>query len=283
MSKAFHFDTTQKTTVALLTKHAKGTIIAPKFAALNLKVIEIEGYDTDLLGTFSGEIERTLSPVECARKKAKLACELSGADYGLGSEGSFGGGPLPGIVNWNTEHLVLHHAPSQLEIIAKYETSVAIRAIDPAKLESINALESELAHYDSNQGWIIKSPKAVLKGIVGAEDLHHQLSTLLSSGTLLKSITIEPDFRAMHCPERQASIEKAAEQMVERLKTRCPECNWPNFWQGKPQPGLPCEICEMPTSVAQSYEVSCDECGHVAVNINQEQRAKAELCQWCNP
>jgi len=53
-----------------------------------------ENLDTDLLGTFSGEIERELSPMDAARQKCLLAMELTGADLAVASEGSFGAHPL---------------------------------------------------------------------------------------------------------------------------------------------------------------------------------------------
>jgi hypothetical protein len=64
--------------VALLTKHDKAGMVAPALAPLGLEVLATDGFDTDTLGTFSGEVERTLSPLECARRKARLACELTG-------------------------------------------------------------------------------------------------------------------------------------------------------------------------------------------------------------
>jgi len=39
--------------------------------------------------------------METALKKAKLACELTGSDFGLGSEGSFGPHPQIHLLPWN--------------------------------------------------------------------------------------------------------------------------------------------------------------------------------------
>lgn len=86
---------------ALLTKHRKSQQLAPVLYDIGIELVEIDFFDTDELGTFSGEIERKLSPKDCALIKAKKAVELTGLNVGLGSEGSFGGGPLAGFMNWN--------------------------------------------------------------------------------------------------------------------------------------------------------------------------------------
>jgi hypothetical protein len=61
------------------------------FARTNLGVICFvnENFDTDLLGTFTGEIERKLDPIATARQKCLLAMKLSNCDLGVASEGSF--------------------------------------------------------------------------------------------------------------------------------------------------------------------------------------------------
>ena len=280
MVQPFSFNKSSITSVALLTKHAKGPLIAEALSSLGLSVFEETGFDTDSLGTFAGEVERTLSPIECARKKAQLACELAGTEYGMGSEGSFGGGPLPGIVNWNTELLVLFHAPSNRAVVAQHQTSVAVRAINKIDLDT---LEHELASFDQKQGWIVKSPKSLHKGILGPAAVKQRILDLLESGCEADNIHVEPDLRALYCPERQNSIIKAAEQLAARLSARCPKCDWPDFYGGKPEPGLRCEQCDAPTHVPQHYTLCCAECGYVAKQPNPLERATAANCQWCNP
>ena len=56
----------------LTTKHEKLPLIAPAMlAVVGLEVTDIN-LDTDQLGTFSGELPRTASPLETAITKAKL-------------------------------------------------------------------------------------------------------------------------------------------------------------------------------------------------------------------
>lgn len=96
--------------VALLTRHRKAAQVAPALAPLGLQVIETTAFDTNQLGSFSGEIARQQSARDCAREKARRACALTGLRLGIGSEGSFGGGPFPGLLNWDHELLLLHDA-----------------------------------------------------------------------------------------------------------------------------------------------------------------------------
>ncbi len=70
-------------TLLIATKHRKEQVISPILEeALGVKCIVSENIDTDVLGTFTGEVERTNSPLETARMKCELA-----------SEGSFGSHP----------------------------------------------------------------------------------------------------------------------------------------------------------------------------------------------
>jgi hypothetical protein len=65
--------------VALLTQHGKERVIAPVLdAALGCRVERVNGFDTDLIGTFTRDIPRTGTQVEAARRKARIGMELSG-------------------------------------------------------------------------------------------------------------------------------------------------------------------------------------------------------------
>jgi hypothetical protein len=81
--------------VVVITKHKKAQWIAPYLAPLGYELQESDSFDTDTLGTFSGGVERILppTPMDASITKAEKACKLTEADWGLGCEGSFGGGP----------------------------------------------------------------------------------------------------------------------------------------------------------------------------------------------
>jgi hypothetical protein len=68
---------------ALATKHEKEKIVAPLFSSLGIS-LQVPQIDTDVLGTFSGEIERVGTPKEVVLKKARMGIEASGLSYGMG-------------------------------------------------------------------------------------------------------------------------------------------------------------------------------------------------------
>ena len=269
--------------VALLTKHGKAGVIAPALAALDLTVVHTEDFDTDTLGTFSGEVERTLSPLECARTKAKLACTLTGLEIGLGSEGSFGGGPMPGLLNWDSELLVLHHAGMNYEIVAAAAGPVRLA---PVNIASLDALEQSFSGSDPGQGWILRAGQRVIKGLEGAPAIAARLRALSQvdrAGRLINPVTIEPDLRAMHCPQRRAYIRQAAEQLAARLQSGCPACDAPDFWPDATEPGLPCADCGAPTRLPLAHVRRCRVCRHTVREPAAHPFADPGKCDWCNP
>ncbi len=269
--------------IALLTRHAKGALVAPPLAALGFEVSVTDAFDTDQLGTFSGEVARTLSPLDCARRKAQLACELTGLDLGLGSEGSFGGGPMAGVVNWDEELLLLWNRRSGQEIVARAAGPVRVAAFT---WESEAQLLTQLTPFTDAQGWIIRHPAGVSKGLCGAAAVLAELRANVLPRYLAgdaQPVHIEPDLRAMHCPERQTYIRQAAEQLAERLQTTCPQCAAPNFWPDRFEPGLPCADCDAPTALSLAAIRCCSACGHEEREPVAEKFAEPQYCSWCNP
>ena len=93
--------------VALLTQHGKQDLLrAPLERALGCQLLHTSAYDTDTLGTFTGDVARDGSQREAARKKAQIAIDLTGAQVGLASEGAFDTDPFTGLMPWNTEVLL---------------------------------------------------------------------------------------------------------------------------------------------------------------------------------
>jgi hypothetical protein len=273
----------QGRTVGLLTRHDKARMIAPALSTLGLSLVATDAFDTDRLGTFSGEVERTMTPLECARRKAQLACELTGLDLGLGSEGSFGGGPVPGLVNWDHELLVLWDRTRAREIVAYAAGPVGVASIAP---ESVADLDNELARFDSAQAWLIRHPGGVIKGLLGRDSILEQLTLLglpgSGAGEGMK-ITLEPDLRAMHCPERQAYIRQAAQQLALRLQSLCPVCSAADFWLDGAERGLPCGSCGAPTALPIAFIRRCRACEYEIREPGDLDAADPGDCPWCNP
>ncbi len=269
--------------VALLTRHHKAALIAPELAKLGLSLIATDAYDTDQLGTFSGEVARTLSPLDCARTKARLACELTGCTFGLGSEGSFGGGPFPGIVPWNDELLLLYDQMTGQEIVAHAGMAVALNSVETDELAQ---LRQHLAKHDAKQGWILQGPDGWQKGLQGEPAVLAALTSsafLSSDGRLRQAVLLQPDLRAHMCPPRQVVIQQAAAQLVQRMSALCPQCDAPDFWVNGCERGLPCRDCGFLTSQIRSTIKRCSRCDHQEHQPAPATWADPMHCPNCNP
>lgn len=268
--------------VALLTQHNKGPLIGPALETLGLDLITTRAFNTDRFGTFSGEVERKLPPMECASRKARLACELTGLKLGLGSEGSFGGGPLPGLVNWDNEILLLYDASHDIEITSFAYGPIKLK---PVAVASLTELNEKLAEFPAQQRWILRRPESTTKSLRGYEMVASLLQKLdlVDGDTLRESIVLEPDLRAMHCPERQDYIRKAAEQLTQRLQSPCPACAAINFWHDTAEQGLPCDWCGAPTDLPIAYVKRCYFCNYAERERVGIGTADPGMCQRCNP
>lgn len=268
---------------ALLTKHEKLPLVSPYLLEVGLSVSLTSAFNTDELGTFSGEIARKLLPVECARQKAKLAIELTGLDVGIGSEGSFGGGPMPGLMNWDDEILVLYDALNDFEIVSLAQGPV--KASD-FSMTSLSVLKKHLDSFDKDQAWILKTDSALVKGLKGYREISLQLEKhglLSESQYKQQQVRLEPDLRAMNCPERQYYIRQAAQQLSQRIQSLCPSCNAPDFWRAEAVRGAPCLACGLPSDVPKAFIKRCTVCQLEEQEPSDTQFIEPGQCQLCNP
>ena len=259
--------------VVLATKHEKARLIAPYLTPLGYLLEECSSFDTDSLGTFAGDIKRTLTPPEAALAKAQKACELTGTDWGLGSEGSFGGGPAPGLINWNQEVLCLYQRSTGLTIYAN--------AAGPTSLQAYagqGALADYLGQYP-DQRWIISHSGVIEKGLA-ADAVVNIWQSLAGQ---MDNVKLAPDLRAMHCPERRLMIAKAGQDLALRLAEKCPQCQQVNFVVKEKKPGLPCAMCSLPTHKVKLTLRICDGCGYSCAEPVAAIHADPMYCQFCNP
>ena len=78
----------------IVTKHEKEKIIAPLFEDyFEVECAIPKTFDTDSLGTFSGEIPRKHDALTTLRQKCVEAMEVEGYDLAIATEGSFGSHP----------------------------------------------------------------------------------------------------------------------------------------------------------------------------------------------
>jgi hypothetical protein len=104
----------------IATKHQKESVIAPILEReLGVICFVDETYDTDILGTFTGEIERELDPIATAREKCLRAMKINNCDLGIASEGSFGPHPSMFFVNADDEFLIFIDTKNNIEVIVR--------------------------------------------------------------------------------------------------------------------------------------------------------------------
>ena len=104
----------------IATKHHKEIVMAKHLqSSLGVLCEVTKNYDTDLLGTFSGEIERNSSPLETVKQKCIGAMEKYGYDLGVANEGSFGPHPTLFFVPANEEFIIFIDKKNDLEIVVK--------------------------------------------------------------------------------------------------------------------------------------------------------------------
>lgn len=276
--------------IILTTKHAKSMAIAAAFwDKLEANVLEYVA-DTDKLGTFSGEVERQESALECARRKCEWALDrfAKKVDFALASEGSFGPHPFIPFLPCNSEilyfidrkrdfHLHLSHFSNhtnyQMQEIQSFEELESFA--DKAQFPS-HAL---IIRPDSK-----KVPAPIFKGINTLSMLkkaYTQSMKLSVGGT----IWVETDMRAHLNPSRMMVISELAEKLADRLASICPKCDTPGWGRVRVERGLECGECGLETELVKSEIFGCTKCHYEEIRSPSHglNNAEPSNCAYCNP
>ncbi|MCX7649170.1 MAG: hypothetical protein N2050_01280 [Flavobacteriales bacterium] len=275
--------------VAFLTRHGKERQVAPILAEAGLQVQVAEGFDTDLWGTFSGEVARPAGQRETALLKARKALELNPrADFGLGSEGAFNPHPASPFLYLNTEVLVLYSPAWPSAIVGRAFSS------DVAFLREKTPYPDDVRHFAEKCGFpaygvILKaeSEGRLIKASKNAETLE----ILLRDWEKLRNdfpggvIYAETDLRAHRNPARQRIIEEAARDLLRRYLNVCPSCGRQGFGPEENVPGLPCGLCGFPTRLAKATIWRCPHCAAENARPPEHGQSMADpaVCLMCNP
>jgi len=269
--------------VGLLTLHRKEQVIAPILAnAFDWQVITTTDFDTDQLGTFSGETERVKTALACAEQKAKLACELTGLPLGLGSEGSFGAGPYGGLLPWNEELITVVDQQHNWYVtgIAQGPSFHRHRLVN-----SEQQLISYINEIATTQALILypqsRPTDTLFKGLLGLQNVLAAYREC--KNRYHQEVMVEFDLRAMYCPERRIRIAEATNNLVERLQNSCPSCQQPGFWPDNIVDGLPCQSCYLPTNEVAMRIAVCVGCQYQQKFPVPSQYADPYHCPHCNP
>jgi Zn ribbon nucleic-acid-binding protein len=272
--------------VALLTRHCKEKVIRPVLEpAIGCRIELVEGFDTDQLGSFTGDIPRAGTQLEAARRKARIGMMLSGLPHGLASEGSFGPDPMMGMTPWNVEYLIWIDDMLALEVVGRAQ----------GKAYFAHALTSDWAHaerFARQSGFpehhLVIRPDTqddprIRKGISGWSELEAVFQAAQHE-SLSGSVFLQTDVRAHANPTRQNIIRYAAEDLLAKLKSSCPACDAPGFWIVDRITGLPCANCGVPTQETRAEVLGCVKCQHRLTRFRTDlNAADPSRCSYCNP
>nr|MBI1229980.1 hypothetical protein [Cytophagales bacterium] len=276
----------QNRKLIIATKHQKERVIAPILEReLGVRCFTDKSFDTDLLGTFTGEIERKLDPVSTAREKCLWAMRLTNCDLGVASEGSFGPHPSLFFVPADEELLIFIDLKNNLEIIVRelsVDTNFDVKVVTTA---------DELTEFAESAGFpshalILRPSKndysVVVKGISSRERLLTTFQQLCDS---FDAAYVETDMRALYNPTRMKVIETAASSLVSKLKSTCPACQMPGFAITSATRGLECSLCGAPTHSTRSYIYACSHCGFEKEALYPHNKTTEDpmYCDYCNP
>ncbi|MCU0535346.1 MAG: hypothetical protein MUD14_15770 [Hydrococcus sp. Prado102] len=274
----------------LATMHQKERAIAPLLETeLGIKVIVPSQFDTDCFGTFTREIKRIGTQIEAARLKAQQVLELTGETIAIASEGSFHPHPAFPFISCDREIILLLDKDNDLEIIGQeLSTDTNHSHTQVSTLEE--ALEFAEKIGFPKHGLVVMSSKnatdreEIFKGIITEKKLVKSVEKCLRKSST-GVIHLETDMRAMYNPTRMKVIEKATQNLIEKLNSFCPQCSAPGFDVVSRSPGLPCGWCSSPTSLIKVAIYQCQKCNYKQEVLFPDglEIADPAYCQYCNP
>lgn len=270
----------------IATKHEKEQIISPIIEKeLGVKCFVPDHFDTDVLGTFTGEVERKADPITTARQKCTLAMDQANVDLAIASEGSFGPHPSIFFVNADEEFLVFIDKKNDLEIIVKeISTTTNFNASEIHSLQTLKEFAKKVGF--PSHGLILRQSKdnfkSIYKGITTWIKLIEAYNNLINHSD---TVYVETDMRAMYNPTRRNVIQAATHKLVERIKKTCPACKTPGFGITGIKEGLPCSACKVPTKSILSHLYSCQKCNYQDSKDYPYDKTEEDpmFCDQCNP
>lgn len=270
----------------IVTKHKKEKIIAPLFEnELEIECFVSKQFDTDTLGTFTGEVPRVSNPLDTLRQKCLLAMELEGFDLAIATEGSFGNHPSVFFATANDELIMLLDKKNNIEIVSRVlslNTNFNGSKIESKEdlvlfLDKVQFPSHAVILKDSEKNW-----NTIHKGITDrstVEKLYGEI--FLNFG----SCFIETDMRALYNPSRMKIIQEACLKLLEKINSFCPECFFPGFGVVSAKAGLLCSSCAMPSRSTLAHIYQCQHCMHESEVLYPNEKIIEDpmYCDFCNP
>lgn len=270
----------------IATKHQKEKVITPILESeLGVKCIVTENFDTDVLGTFSREVERKDDPITTAISKCLIAMRLNDCDLGIANEGSFGPHPALFFIYADDEIVVFIDKKNDLEIIAREVSTETNFNSEEIKTGRQLFDFAEKAKFPSHALILRKSKDdntEIIKGITDPEQLKKYFNEFLKKYGIAY---VETDMRAMYNPTRMSVIGRAVQKLVDKINSHCPHCNTPGFGITEARPGLPCNLCGSLTRSTLSYIYTCKKCSFTKEEMypNKKTTEDPTYCDYCNP
>lgn len=267
--------------IVFATMHGKERLAAHPFSELlDARVVAPDHLDTDQLGTFAGDIPRTLSPLAAARVKARLGMQITGLPYGLASEGTFRSGL---VAAETTEILLFIDAERGVELVE--------RASGPSPLPSAQHVETIGSALDFAQKVGFPKQGVLLRECRETTTVTHKnvpsvsaLVTIVERGLDEgHALTVLPDHRAHRSPSRANRIRALCDRMATRLATPCPACEAPGYGLVDVRRDLSCSLCGAPTATIAAEILGCPVCDHRERRPSPAKRADPAECDRCNP
>ena len=276
----------QNRKLVIATKHQKEKVIAPLIEKeLGIKCFAPENFDTDTLGTFTGEIDRIDDPITTLRNKCLQAMELTNCDLGIASEGSFGSHPTIFFAHADDEFLIFIDKKNNLEIIERELSTNTNFTGTEIKTEKELIEFAKIVKFPSH-GLILRKAEddntEIIKGIMDWDVLKKSFQLLMGKYGQAYVMT---DMRAMYNPTRMEVIESAAKKLVKKIKSLCPQCSTPGFGITDAKQGLPCSLCGFKTKSTLSYIYECKKCAFIKEEKYPNNKTEEDpmYCDICNP
>lgn len=271
----------------LATKHGKLPLIAPPLEqAVGLRV-EAVAVDTDILGTFTGDIPRQGPPLDTAIAKARLGIDAAGCPLGLASEGSISPDSAMPFIHSDKEIVVLVDDENGIVVWESHSSWDIVAATVTAN--SIEGLESFLVHADFPNHKLIVRPNSgvvrpVYKGIATVDGLVAVLDECATASADGLAV-VETDLRAHACPSRRAIIACTAKRLADRIAARCPVCGAPGWGRVDVLLGVPCSWCGTEVARSRAEIDGCASCEYRQTRpiASADLRADPGECPVCNP
>ena len=277
-------------TAVLATMHQKERAIAPLFfQTLGMTVTVVPHFDSDRFGTFTRDVARPGSQLEAARLKAQAVLAMTDATVAIASEGAFSPHPAMPFAACDREIVLLLDQVHGIEIVGQVLSTAT--NYSHATVRSVNGAIQFAEKAGFPEHALVVMPKAdradsnaILKGIHTHQDLITAVeATLRTSPT--QTAHLETDMRAMHNPTRMDVIAEATQDLIAKIQQGCPDCGCPGFDVVERRPGLPCDLCRLPTELIRVAIYRCQKCSYTKEDVFPDGATAADpaRCWNCNP